>query len=233
MPDDAPWLKPADPADEFLRAYQVGAAVKEASNRLTQEQNRLEMEAQAKQATLQQTAALETQKIANQKAYQQQEIGIRQLGLENAAKAVAIKGAQAAQRLAAQNKFNSLVASGVSPEKAMFQSGLGTPQIAAEYDKSRSSAASASARAAIDAERLRQSAARGVLQSSETVTDPQNSANKRTTYNRVPLTATAPPLPAGSATPSKVRVKNKDGKTGTIPASQLQDALDAGYTQVQ
>lgn len=46
----------------------------------------------------------------------------------------------------------------------------------------------------------------------------------------------APKAGAGAAkTPAadRVRVKSPDGQVGTIPRSQLQDALKAGYTQVQ
>lgn len=44
-----------------------------------------------------------------------------------------------------------------------------------------------------------------------------------------------PSTPAAAATPSpkRVKVKNKDGKIGTIPEDQLDDALSKGYSLVQ
>lgn len=46
-----------------------------------------------------------------------------------------------------------------------------------------------------------------------------------------PQTRTAVSAPAGQG--QRIRVRSKDGKIGTIPASQLDEALAAGYTRAQ
>lgn len=46
-----------------------------------------------------------------------------------------------------------------------------------------------------------------------------------------PQTRTAVSAPAGQG--ERIRVRSKDGKIGTIPASQLDEALAAGYTRAQ
>jgi len=54
--------------------------------------------------------------------------------------------------------------------------------------------------------------------------------NKPATYTVVPRGSqqVTPTAPSG-----KVRVISPDGKTGTIPAEQLEEALKSGYKRVQ
>lgn len=48
-----------------------------------------------------------------------------------------------------------------------------------------------------------------------------------------PLPGSAPPVAAPRPADGRVRVVNADGKVGSIPASQLQDALKAGYKEAK
>lgn len=62
-------------------------------------------------------------------------------------------------------------------------------------------------------------------------TDLENYVQAKELLQAPPQTALTAPQPAAPA--SRIRVKNKAGKTGTIPASQLDAALAAGYSRVQ
>lgn len=44
---------------------------------------------------------------------------------------------------------------------------------------------------------------------------------------------TVPKAPASATSGKRVRVRNSDGKTGTIPADQLESALSQGFTEVK
>ncbi len=52
----------------------------------------------------------------------------------------------------------------------------------------------------------------------------------KATPNTTPAAATTAP---GESTGERVKVRSPDGSTGTIPKSQLDDAIDAGYEQVE
>lgn len=52
------------------------------------------------------------------------------------------------------------------------------------------------------------------------------------TVSATPITPT-PAAPAASAVGDRVRVRGKDGRTGTIPRSQLQQAISQGYSEVK
>lgn len=231
-----PWLKSADPTREFNDAFQQGASVAEANARLTEEQNRLGVETTIRQENLQRETTMESQRIANEKAYHDQEIAVRKQGLQQAQAAIKAKGDAAAAKLQSQTRFNALVAGGMSPEEAMFKSGLGTPQLGAEYDKSRATTTASRLRADIDKQRLDQAAAKGIQTGSETVVYPADASGKtRTTRQnfRQPLTIPPPIAPgtppvtasgqgADGASPKPKR-KRYDPNTGTfVPSDAAQ-----------
>jgi hypothetical protein len=128
MPSYAPWLKSPDLASDWLRGVALGQQTAEASQRLQAEQTRTAMEAQARSQTLQREALEEQQRIAISKAYRDAEIGLRQQQLRQVAQINAEKTRQSAMKLHQQTTFNSVYKDTGDVQKALFASGLGTPQ---------------------------------------------------------------------------------------------------------
>jgi hypothetical protein len=136
MPIVAPWLKAPDIAGEYLRGLALGQQSREASARLQEEQTRVGMEAQIRQQTLQQRALEDAQRIQVQKAYHDTEIGLRRQQLEQVQQAAAAKTRAAAIKLHQQATYSKVMQETNDPIKALFASGLATPErmIAARKD---------------------------------------------------------------------------------------------------
>lgn len=124
----APWLKAPDLAQDWLRGVALGQQAAEASQRLSAERERTAMEAQARAETLQRENAEQQQRIAVQKAYQDAQIGLRQQQLREVQQQNALKTRAAAMKLHQQTVFNKTYQDTGDVQKALFASGLGTPQ---------------------------------------------------------------------------------------------------------
>lgn len=125
MPYPLPsWLnQPTDTAGEFTRGLSLGATIAQESNRLQMQAQAQEMEAAVTAERLKRESLRQQQELEMRKAYQQAMVGLRQSQLENAAKVTALKTTQAAQRFAAQKKYQDLVAGGMDAAQAALQLG--------------------------------------------------------------------------------------------------------------
>lgn len=128
MPIIPQWLKPADEAANYLHGVAIGQQAAEANARLDEARNRVAMESQIHQDTLKQRALEDSQRIAVTKQYHEQEIGLRQQQLQEIAAQNAAKTRAAAMKLQQQARFNQTYQATGDVQKALFDSGLGTPQ---------------------------------------------------------------------------------------------------------
>lgn len=104
-----------------MRGLQVGAQVKESKARLAAEQQRTEMEAQARAATLQREQQMEQARLQTQKAYEQAQIGLRQQRLDQIEQVNAARTKDAALKMADQKGFADDLAGGMPIEQALFR----------------------------------------------------------------------------------------------------------------
>lgn len=124
MPEDyvqLPWLKPADPAAEYANAYSQGAQIQMEQNRLSAENARTSMEAQARVDTLARETEAEKQRIATKTSYDQQVLALRGQQLKQAKDVADAKGKAAAAKMAAQTAFDTDVANGVPIATALWK----------------------------------------------------------------------------------------------------------------
>ena len=117
-----PWLHGVgDLGEDYTRALQVGAQVKESKQRLAAEQQRTEMESQARAATLDREKQMESARLQTEKAYHQAQIGLRQQQLDQVAQVNAAKAKDAALKMADQQGFAKDLAGGMPIEQALFR----------------------------------------------------------------------------------------------------------------
>jgi len=124
----APWLKAPDIAGEYLRGLAIGQQASQAQQRLQAEMERTAMEAEVRANTLKQQALQDAQRIQVTKAYHDAEIGLKQQQLQEVAQVNAQKTRQAAVKLHQQTTFNRVYGETKDVQKALFASGMGTPQ---------------------------------------------------------------------------------------------------------
>lgn len=123
-----PWLHPADEAANYLKGIAIGQQAAEAQARLQEQQNRVAMEAQIHQQTLQQKSLEDAQRIQVTKADHDAEIGLQQQRLQEVQQVNAQKARDAAIKLSAQARFNKVYQETGDVQKALFESNMGTPQ---------------------------------------------------------------------------------------------------------
>ena len=118
------WLQPADPARNFLQAYQAGAQIQQANRRLQQSQQEMDQQyaaQQQKQDLDQKKLAAEQEREKNQalqeqqqlevtKSYHDQQIGMQQDRLKQAKAASDARIQQAAQRYGQQMQIQQRAA---------------------------------------------------------------------------------------------------------------------------
>lgn len=121
------WLQPADVAGEYARGLQIGNSIASERNRLAAENQRTQMEYQARQETQKQEALRSNAILQQSKARSDAELGLQQARLDEVQKMNAIKTQDAARKLATQTQFNNLLKAGVPVEKAIYMSGAGGP----------------------------------------------------------------------------------------------------------
>jgi hypothetical protein len=100
MPFVAPWLKPADPVEEFLRGAQLASQIKAENQRLALESQRMQQESIARQQELQKSMAMSQAQIAQARAYHEAQIGLQQARLAQAGAVADAKVKEAAQAAA-------------------------------------------------------------------------------------------------------------------------------------
>lgn len=128
MPYSPPWLKAPDLAADWLHGVALGQQAAEARQRLQAEQTRTAMEAQARSESLQRQTLEEQQRIEVSKAYRDAEIGLQQQRLQQIQQQNAQKTWAAAVKLHQQTTFNKVYQDTGDVQKALFASGMGTPQ---------------------------------------------------------------------------------------------------------
>lgn len=128
MPTIAPWLKAPDIAGEYLRGLSIGSQVAESRARLQQQATHEAMQAQIQQQQLQQRSLEDAQRIQVSKAYHDAELGLKEQQLQQVQQLNAQKTKQAAMKLQAQSRFNQVYKETGDVQKALFASGMGTPQ---------------------------------------------------------------------------------------------------------
>ena len=130
MPGLAPWLQPANPAKNYMEAYQVSAQIAEANQRLQQqaanaekshqdEQQRLQIE----QQQFQQKQLMDQQRSEVLNQYHQSQLGLANQKLEEASKANQIKIQQAADKSSAMMEASSRIKNGEDPSSVWMELG--------------------------------------------------------------------------------------------------------------
>jgi len=123
------WLKAPDVAQEYSRGLSIGAGVAESQARLRAEPDRNAMEIAARKENLDRQMQMENARLETQKAYHDEQLGLRAQQLDEVASVNAQRTSQAAQKLAAQKKFSSLLQGGATVQDALTQvPELATPQ---------------------------------------------------------------------------------------------------------
>ncbi len=124
-----PWIQPADEAGHFMRAYQAGASVQEARNRLDEQAQLASMEMQAKQAQLDIDNKRNQQRLMIDQAYNQAHLNLEKGRLEQTQKSNELRATIAAKKFAAQQSYRDAIAGGEDPAKALLTYGgaMGTP----------------------------------------------------------------------------------------------------------
>lgn len=248
-----PWLdtRQYDPVGTFMRAYQTGAQISEAQTRLAEQQRQANMEAQARQEQLQQTALHDMVNIQVQKAYHDQQASLENERLKEAKGRNTALAEQAAGRLAEQIRHNQMMESigqarvegEVTPElmniagkQFLVNRKTGHfQQLTDPTERERYGIAKAEQGVI-----LKQLATNRAKQGEEGA-DPAEIAKLKEREKSLAdqyAASVAPwtnapavniPGPAPTAT-GRIRVKSPSGKIGTIPASQRDEAESAGYT---
>lgn len=116
-----PWIKAPDLAGDYARGLALGVQAKDAAARLSAENTRTQMEAQARSETLKQETLREQARIQTDTAYKQQTLMLQQAKAKEVADEAAAKTKAAANTMAAQHKFASLLAAGVPEDQALSQ----------------------------------------------------------------------------------------------------------------
>lgn len=106
----------------------IGSQVAETRQRLQQQAQQQAMEAQIQQQQLQQRSLEDAQRIQVTKAYHDAEIGLKTQQLQQVEQVNSQKTKQAAMKLQAQSRFNQVYKETGDVQKALFASGMGTPQ---------------------------------------------------------------------------------------------------------
>jgi hypothetical protein len=217
----------------------ANARIQQAQAQLSQQQILAEMAAKTRQEIAQQNHLKEQQQIANQAAYQNAQIGLGQQRIQQAKAISDARARDAAMRFAAQQDFSSRMARGESVDKALYANpGLVTPStISAVTSATRPRPDSIPRADRVRDESLKTDIDEIILK----LRDPRRmlspSKKQELESQRRSLEQQRMSLAGGTKTSTssseRVRVKSPNGKVGTIPASQLDEALRDGYTQVQ
>jgi len=100
------WIKPADPAANFMEAYQTGARIAEANARLAESVRTSDMEHQLQSQRLEQQSRMEQQKLEVEKSYRDQQAEAKQEQLKQAQAVNQARIQEAGARLAETTKYN-------------------------------------------------------------------------------------------------------------------------------
>ncbi len=250
QPYTPPWLDAPDLAGNYLKGLQIGSQVAEANARISAEQTRTAMEAQARQQTLQSEHLLQQQRLATETAYRKTELNLQQARLAEVAKVNAAKTREAALVLADKQGFAADLAGGMPLEQALYRHprisspaavesaqkaalDLGTQRLnlrKSELELQTAREERAAAKAAKPPELKGTYKATGEDNSTTEVTGPLDQLQDRFGTNLPPsMRRKAGPVDNGQ----KIRVKGPDGKTGFVPSENLEKFLANGYTRVQ
>lgn len=105
-----PWLRPANPAEDWARGAQIGAQVGEAQARLSQQAQETSMRAQVAQQEAQRDNELAQQRIAVSTAYQQEQLQLRRQQLDQVKQVNDQKRQSAARSFAARQTWEKTAA---------------------------------------------------------------------------------------------------------------------------
>lgn len=122
-----PWIQGADPAGQFARGLQLSQSLAMERNRLAAENQRTQMEFQARKATQDQENQREDARLRQEKAYHDAQIQVQQAKLVDAQKATALKVRNAAAQMAAIHKFAAVNAA--HPELSMAEKLAMVPEL--------------------------------------------------------------------------------------------------------
>lgn len=117
------WLNPPDIAGQYASGLHAGLQVGMERNRLAQQAQMAEMQAQAREAEFQRESLRQKTEMDIQKAYQQAQLGIRKRELDQQQQSITLATQKAARQVAAQQAYRKLIESGVDPSKALLQIG--------------------------------------------------------------------------------------------------------------
>lgn len=119
------WLqtRPSDAARTFLEASQAGQRLNLEKQRLAQQQQQSEMEAQTRREIAMQNSLREQQRIEIEKARTAAEVGLKQQSLDLAGQKIALTANAAARKFAAQQQYQQLLEQGMSPDEAALKIG--------------------------------------------------------------------------------------------------------------
>lgn len=113
-----PWLKAPDLAEDYTRGLQIGTQAAEARARISAENTRTTMEAQARQQTLQQSHLLEQARLATETAYKKTQLQLESERLAEVERVNAFKTREAALTLADRQGLYTDLQSGMDPVQA-------------------------------------------------------------------------------------------------------------------
>lgn len=123
MPDIAPWIKPAEPAQYYQQAFNSSAEVAMAQQRLQQQAAELEMRREAVEKEAEQRRLIEQQKNEIETAYRRAQLGIQAERLEETRKSNEFKTMQAAQQFSSRQRMGQRIANKEDPFRVMLEEG--------------------------------------------------------------------------------------------------------------
>jgi hypothetical protein len=253
------WLQPrGNPGAEYVAAYRAGAEIAQEQQRLGVERERSAM-ASAERAQIAQQESLERQqRIEIDKQYTQQQIGLRKQALDQAQQKVDLAAQSAARKFAGQQKIRQAIDSGMSPDEAYLRFGgeafgsmAGVGALSKEYHQR----VNPTPPKDIVPKIFTDPSGRQIVYNPATGAAVKGQAEDKGPTVSVPLTdnpfgpkisgrlsdpnirkalgTNAPAISGAQGQAKRVKVKSPDGKIGTLPADQVDEAIKAGYSLVK
>ena len=131
-----PWLAQRaapNPAEVYIDSLRQGAQLAQENKALEQRRELAEMELQARQAAQAAEDQRKQTEIEYEHALRQEQLGLERQKLEEAKALTDQKIQESARRFAAQQRVQQAIASGVSPEQAMFNEGANLDMPAGDF----------------------------------------------------------------------------------------------------
>lgn len=119
----APWLHPQDTVGPYVQGLHLGAQLQQERQRLSQQAAEAAVRAQMQQEQMERESMIAQQRIEVSKAQQQQEVALKQQELAQHQQTIQMATEQAARKFQAMQAYQSEVAGGGDPLKAILKYG--------------------------------------------------------------------------------------------------------------